>query len=116
MRGTLLPVASAAFAVLVGLVAVAPEQSSAGGDELNFVVVVTDDQTASSIDRMPWLASGSDWQRFDRAYVNQPWCCPSRVSILTGQYAHHHGVIGNSRFAREWDDSKTIARSLDRAG
>ena len=28
-------------------------------------------------------------------YVEQSSCCPSRASILSGLYAHNHGVIGN---------------------
>ena len=27
--------------------------------------------------------------------LSQPLCCPSRSSILLGQYAHNHGVFGN---------------------
>ncbi len=33
--------------------------------------------------------------RFERAYVQNPFCCPSRASILTGLYPRTHGVWHN---------------------
>jgi arylsulfatase A-like enzyme len=66
----------------------------------NIVVIVTDDQRADTLSaaNMPsTMARIADAGiRFDRAYVTTPLCAPSRASILTGQYAHTHGVVDNA--------------------
>src|SRR5205085_7724660 len=39
--------------------------------------------------------------RFTNAYCPYPVCAPSRMSLLTGTYAHTHGVTDNTR-ALDW--------------
>ena len=51
---------------------------------------------------------------FLRGEVTQSLCCPSRASILTGQYTRHHGV--NNLDGALLDDSATLATWLDAAG
>ncbi|MCX7014638.1 MAG: sulfatase [Candidatus Sumerlaeota bacterium] len=34
--------------------------------------------------------------RLDAAMSNTPVCCPYRACLMSGQYAHHHGVMSNS--------------------
>jgi arylsulfatase A-like enzyme len=63
----------------------------------NIVVVVADDldvPTTAELPRLPDLMANRGIA-FTRAYATQPLCGPSRASILTGQYTHSHGVIGN---------------------
>ncbi|MBN2293417.1 MAG: sulfatase [Pirellulales bacterium] len=38
-----------------------------------------------------------DGAYIQNAFVSTSLCSPSRASILTGQYAHHHGVVDNQR-------------------
>src|SRR6185369_1469768 len=33
---------------------------------------------------------------FRNAFATTPLCSPSRASILTGQYAHSHGIVDNT--------------------
>ena len=83
----------------------------------NIVLVLTDDQSADMVeDVMPYLASkpGGSWVEFTDAFVNVPFCCPSRASILTGRYAHNHGIQGSN--GAGLDDSSTIATWLDDVG
>lgn len=52
--------------------------------------------------------------RFDNFYVQNPLCCPSRYSILTGRYPHCHGVVSNWYAPRPGETS--FAHQLNRAG
>jgi N-acetylglucosamine-6-sulfatase len=76
----------------------------------SFVVIQTDDQTldglyatftpfpgAAEIRAMPNTLDliAKKGMTFNRYYVSYPLCCPSRVSLLTGRYAHNTGVKGN---------------------
>ncbi len=88
----------------------------------NFVLIVTDDLDVPTADRMPRLQEfARQGLSFTRSYAAQPLCGPSRASILTGQYAHNHGVLyndppnGGFPALRRSEDS-TIATWLKNAG
>lgn len=42
---------------------------------------------------------------FDNCYVQNPLCCPSRYSMLSGLYPHEHGVISNWYAPKLWVQS-----------
>lgn len=63
----------------------------------NFLIIVTDDQRYDTMEYMPNTQRliFDQGATFSRGYVTTPFCCPSRASILTGMYAHNHGVYVN---------------------
>lgn len=87
----------------------------------NIVLIVSDDQRYDTFRVMTETRRelARNGTRFRNAYVTTAQCCPSRSSILTGQYAHNHGVRSNALpiggFAR-FDDSETLATWLHDAG
>ncbi len=83
----------------------------------NVVVIITDDQDTASLPVMRKLMAfpGGSWVNFTNGFVNDSICCPARATMLTGQYAHHHGVIGNG-YGDLLDDTNTLPVWLDQAG
>lgn len=63
----------------------------------NFLIIVTDDQRFDTMQYMPNTQSliFDQGVTFSHGYITTPFCCPSRASILTGMYAHNHGVLVN---------------------
>jgi arylsulfatase A-like enzyme len=53
--------------------------------------------------------------RFDNAFATTAVCSPSRASLYTGQYRHHHGVLGNGDILLSRDES-TLPVWLSQAG
>jgi arylsulfatase A-like enzyme len=90
---------------------------AAAATPMSIVVVLTDDQTMDAAAHMPYLNSRTDWRQFTRAFVNNSLCCPSRASILTGQYDTRTGVMNNSAAqVGKFRDSATLAVWLKAAG
>jgi arylsulfatase A-like enzyme len=94
-----------------------------GRDRPNFVVIVTDDQRWDTLDTMPAVRRllVTNGVTFTNAFTTTPSCCPSRVSLLTGQYSHHTGVfdgsVGNAPGgAPAFHDDSSLATWLDDAG
>jgi arylsulfatase A-like enzyme len=54
--------------------------------------------------------------RFLSSYITNPPCCPSRCSLMMGQYAQRFGKYGMSRGLPIPEDRPTLARFLSEAG
>ena len=97
----------------------APPLGSA--DRPNIVLILTDDQRWDTLAAMPNVQRllARPGVTFDNAFVDDPLCCPSRSSILTGRYVHSTGVWQNTPplggFAA-FDDRSTVATWLHGAG
>ena len=114
-----------AVAAIASSVAFLPEVGAGVvEDRPNVIVIVTDDQSADTIPRlpavMPFLQSRAldpqdHWVVFERAFVNTPICCPSRATMLTGLYAHHTGVLDNDD-GDVFDETSTLATWMRDAG
>src|SRR3954471_3824407 len=53
---------------------------------------------------------------FRNAFATTPLCSPSRASILTGEYAHTHGIIDNTERSKQSHGLKTFPQELQNAG
>jgi arylsulfatase A-like enzyme len=91
----------------------------------SIVVIVADDLDARSVEHMPRVAAllAAQGVRFDASFATLPLCAPSRVSLLTGRYAHNHGVRHNGgdgggfgAVRRGGEEAETVATWLKAAG
>jgi N-acetylglucosamine-6-sulfatase len=87
----------------------------------NIVFILTDDQRFDQLDHMRTVQSSliGKGVSFSRAFVSNSQCCPSRSTLLTGQYSHSTGVYTNSQpdggFGA-FRDHRTIPTVLHAAG
>jgi arylsulfatase A-like enzyme len=70
----------------------------AAGTKPNIVLIITDDEDLAAHAFMPKTKALIEDQGATLAnyFINYPWCCPSRASILRGQYAHNTNIVGNA--------------------
>jgi N-acetylglucosamine-6-sulfatase len=130
----------AACLILVGCSLAAAEQETRGAEETagveraanaetperpNIILILTDDLDVGSISRLPNLRSLliERGTTFENAFVTDPLCCPSRATILRGQYPHNHEILSNEppqggfeKFRAMGHQRSTIATWLESAG
>ncbi len=73
----------------------------------NIVFILTDDMRKDDLQYMPKTKAllQSAGMNFENAFVSNALCCPSRSTIMRGQYSHNTGVWSNS----STDSSSTTA-------
>ncbi len=116
---------SLALVLVVGLVAATLTAGPGRLAQPNIILVLLDDLNSDLIDFMPQLKSliveqGTTFANF---FDNVSLCCPSRASILRGQYAHNTQILTNQpptggfqKFSALGYESETVATWLHAAG
>ena len=87
----------------------------------NIIFIFTDDQPYHTVQYMPTVRDVlmKDGINFENGFSTTPLCCPSRASILTGEYVHNHQVYTNTMplgGAPKFDDTSSYAVWLKNAG
>lgn len=91
----------------------------------NILLILTDDADLSLLPKMPQIEERlvRKGTTFPNAFAPFATCCPSRATILRGQYPHNTGVISNNgihggvgAFEAAGNDWDNLATRLDDAG
>ncbi len=91
----------------------------------NIVLILADDMRKDDLKYMPKTRSvlKAKGMSFQNAFVSDALCCPSRATIMRGQYAHNTGVWNISGSRGGWQtyranglERDNVATRLDAAG
>lgn len=88
----------------------------------NIVVILTDDMDRGLVQYMPRTDALITQQgaTFTNYFATTPICCPSRASMLRGQYAHNTDILENfpgfKRFYQRGEEEQTLAVWLNQEG
>jgi N-acetylglucosamine-6-sulfatase len=111
----------ALFIALLGIAAAA----HAAGPKPNIIFILTDDMALRDAAQMPKLQSlvAAQGVTFTNYFVTDSLCCPSRSSILRGEFVHDHQTLGNQppdggfeKFHALGNEKSTIGTWLKAAG
>jgi N-acetylglucosamine-6-sulfatase len=120
--GLILPIVGVGDASVAGAVS-----TSTPSARPNIVFILTDDLDATTYDPAAFPAlrnlMTSQGVSFSHFFVDDSLCCPSRATILRGQYVHNTGVLNNGpptggfeRFHARGLESSTVATWLHASG
>src|SRR4051812_33231802 len=76
----------------------ATPKPSTRSDKPNILFVLADDLDRSEISYLPTVRKlvADEGMSLDNYFISNSLCCPSRTTMLRGQYAHDTGVHSNS--------------------
>ena len=121
-------VAVASLTTAAGASPSEPARQGSSGKKPNIVLILTDDLDQTLYldpSRFPTVNSllVEEGTTFSNYFVTDSLCCPSRSSILRGQYVHNHDVRSNKpplggfeKFHTNGDETSTMATWLHDAG
>src|SRR5215212_4675442 len=130
MKKILLPLVAMTLTVLLSLSVSGsiPEDAQALTAKPNIVFILTDDMREDELKYMPKTRSvlRAKGMSFSNAFVSNALCCPSRATIMRGQYAHNTGVwtnengggpaAGGQTYRNKGNEKDNVATRLDAAG
>ena len=103
--------------IAMTIVGMGPATKAQVVERPNILIIVTDDQRANAYETMPKMLSifRDQGTKYTNAIATTPWCCPSRASIMSGQYVHNHGVT-NLDNSVNLNTGNTLTADLRAAG
>src|SRR5215216_616915 len=118
MRRTFTLSFAVAFAVLLvsGVWGSAAREAEGASDKPNIVFILADDMRKDDLRYMPKTRSilGDKGMSFSNAFVSNALCCPTRATIMRGQYSHNTGVwINNNSTGGGWKGYKSHGNEKD---
>ena len=105
-----------AVVLLSGTYSSGPVTAKPSPAKPNFVFILADDMRYDDLKYMPKTSSllGEQGMRFEEAFVSNALCCPSRATIMRGQYAHNSGVWFNRNGSDDgWEGYKDHGYETD---
>ena len=127
MRRTVTLSVAVALAVLLvsGVSGSAAREAAGDTDKPNIVFILADDMRKDDLKYMPKTRSvlRDKGVSFSNAFVSNALCCPTRATIMRGQYSHNTGVWTNKgsngglkAYRNEGNEKDNMATRLDAAG
>lgn len=93
-----------------------PKEETSSEEKPNIIFIISDDQAYGDYSfmgheqiqtpKIDQLAKES--VTFTKGYATAPLCSPSLASIITGLYAHQHGITGNDPVIEDYEGSKRV--------